>query len=222
MPGNELFGDLALELAKEDGGPQGVAQAVDFAQKFAEGQIPDNAEFRKALGLWGIEVLGEGQGITKLVGREPTMRVKLPEGWVAKRHGGGGHNGLFDDQGRQRLWWHIHGWEPISYRTNARYIIRETDVGPKHAVAQVLDGGTPVHAVPFEYPTSRDDIRTYGDDVPTRYYLDWDALPEDQRESLNRANNAANHEAKNAARAWLDENRPGWRDTAKSWLVEGP
>ncbi len=116
--------------------------------------------------------------------------------------------------------------DPISVRVNGRYDTSELDTGPATATLQVLDGETPIHAVNFEYPHSRDDIKDYGGGSRVRYYLIQDP---DRNTYIAQytANDAANTTALFSAKAWLDTNRPGWstrqdNGPAKSWLIEGP
>jgi len=201
----------------------GLDTAVAMSRKEAEGSIPEGRDcrgFREAIEAWGIEIIGEGK-ILKLIGSESTLKVRLPEGWVAKGHGGGGHNGLFDADGHQRMRWHIHGWEPVSGSVIPRYKVRLLETGPEHGIVQVLDRGGAIKSFPVAYPHSRDDINHY--EHYSVYYLTFpDDMPVEVRQGMDRANRDVQCAAEAEARKWLDDNRPGWQDAAKSWLIEGP
>ena len=204
---------------------EGVGVAVEMSQRAASGKIPDKDGSREALELWGMEILEGGGRITQMVGGCNTLSVVLPEGWEAKSTSNG-HNGLFDDKGIQRIWWYIHGWEPVDVRIGQRYSVRLKELGPKHGTVQVLDAKGSIQAFPVEYPHSRDNINHY--EHYTSYYLELpDDMPMPTRQAMDRANNAVRRDAEAEARKWLTENRPGWdqrndHGPARSWLIEGP
>lgn len=216
-----LLRGIALAIGASDSPEVGLDVAVEVMTRSNQDlggtmhAIPDRPEFRQALTAWGIEIGGaSGPSLSQMFGSIKTMQVKLPEGWKVSYRGGGGHNELLDNKGAARLWWHIHGWDPIATRIENRFRIDMVDLGMKQAAYQVMKGGVSIHAIPFEYPHARTDTDT--GNGRTYYFLNRD-LPDYNQQS--RDNYKAKEDMYAVAKGWLDAHRPGWQDDPlKSWL----
>lgn len=204
---------MTLALGIDEGPVAALDTMVEAAQIFAAGKIPDQEQAREALDTWGIEY-EPGEPILRTFTSAPALRVKLPPGWQFSRRGGGGHHDLLDERGASRLHWHIHGWDPISVRVSYRYSIRrQEDISATVAVIPIYDGPTVIHTIPVTYPHPR--INDPNDDGTPYYKNGWDE--DGWTKPMHMANYEAKENAEDAAKAWLDENRPNHRDALESW-----
>lgn len=212
------FQHFAVALGMGEGPQAGLTGAVDILRKFAPEAVPDVGRAREALTAWGVDFEDGGEPITQMFSRTKTLKVVLPQGWSFSRRGGGGHVELLDSRGASRLRWHIHGWEPVSLSVNERFFARcKTDISASEAVVHVMDGATVIHTVLIKYPHTR--INDPMSDGTPYYKSGYEGENEGWTKAMGAANYKADQDAYEAGRAWLDENRPGYRDDIKSWLI---
>jgi len=199
-------------------GPTGPAQAIDeitnTIQKCASGVIPDRGDVRKALDAWGISYK-EGASISQLMSQTPALNVTLPEGWEIKREGG--HHNLVDNRDRNRIWWYIHGWDPIDVRINRRFGVRRQDpVIATEGITLVRDGDQVIKSVTIHYPRPLESKpRSRGG----FFYFIGNLRDNGWKEADRTAAYKAQSDAEAEARAWLDDNFPGWRDPILAWSL---
>lgn len=216
--GPREFRGLALALAESEGPADGLAGTVDIIQKFAPECVPDLPRARKAFDAWGIPYEEGGEPIHQMVSSQKTLKVALPTGWTFTRRGGGGHVELLDERGASRIRWHVHPWDPVSLDVNERFSIRRhVDLSATEAVVQIFDGPTVIHTVPYRYPHAR--INDPHSDGTPFYKSGYPGEDEGWTKEMGAANYLAQSEAGEKARAWLDENRPGWNDPITSWSL---
>ena len=212
--------NLTIGICMTQGAASGLADVQEMVTKLNTGRVPDQPGFKKALQMWGVTVLGAGDPISLMCSTEPTLVINLPDGWVVKNVGNG-HNNLLDNRGCTRLWWHIHAWDPIASRIDSRYSVGEKSSSPTLSEYRVLDGNTPIHSVPFVYPFARNNVCPGRGDHVSYYLLKEDFPGQEARQSAYAANDDVHYDARKQAEAWLDEHRPGWKDAAKSWGIDG-
>lgn len=201
---------LALDLA---GKGEGIGLALDIAREFASETIPDQPAARTALAAWGVP-FEPGPNGSQLIGSYRTLKIVLPPGWSFTQRGGGGHNELLDNRGAARLRWHVHGWDPVSLSIDGRFSVRVVDISASEAIAHALDGTTVIHTIPIRYSTPRLFRQSGKETWWTNGY---------EEDGWSREQGTVNYRAEEAGRAaayaWLDDNRPGWRDNLTSWTL---
>lgn len=212
------YARATVGLALSDGPKKGLETTVDIIQKFASECVPDFPQARKALDAWGIPYEEGGEPIHQMLTSKATLKVALPSGWTISRRGGGGHVELLDSRGASRLRWHIHGWDPVSLSVNERFFARRSeDLSATDAVVQVMDGATVIHAVSIKYPHAR--INDPHSDGTPFYKSGYPGEDEGWTKEMGQENYNVKQAAFEAARTWLDENRPGYRDAILSWTL---
>lgn len=207
------LGFMAVGMSGDMDGAERVLHT--FTRRIDEDKdAPEKARIPRAgseaaLTAWGL-AFRPTEGIARMFGSVPCNEVDLPAGW--RVDGRGAWNHLYDDQGRERLRWYVHGWDPVSCQPMGRFNYKLVDLGPTDMIVQCLDGETVIHVVPGKLPHAR---------IFERYSSGggrWDLPDEAPREQ-----GQANYDVKQAlyavAKEWLNENRPGWQDDIKSWLL---
>lgn len=226
---DNIFGLLAVALTADGrpsaSGQSGIDTAIDVMHDFNAGKIPDKPGVRDALEMWGIEVIGADHPMVNFVGaRQGTVSCKLPDGWVVKNVGNG-HNGLFDDFGRERIHWHVHPWDGTSLSFIRRFNIYTSDRSKTAQVIEVRDGGQfIVQSFPVRLPVSREQVCIYESGHKSYFFEDDQFENDGQLGEAYRANEAATQEGRQKAKQWLDENHPEWDQygpkAAATWLED--
>ena len=206
---------MTMALTRDEGPVAALDTMMEATLVMATGRIPDVGRAREALAAWGI-LFEDGEPISRMFSSTPALAAQLPVGWNISRRGGGGHHELLDDRGASRIRWHLHGWDPISLSINARFNIhRSEDISAIEAVVPVYDGPTVIHTIPIRYPHAR--INKPLDDGSPYYRNGYAGEDTGWTKEMSGANYKVEEAAHKAAYAWLDENKPKWRDSLASW-----
>lgn len=150
------LGFLAVGMSGDMDGAQRVldtfTRRLDEDKGTAQKARIPRAGSEAALTGWGLE-FRPTEGISRMFGSVPCNEVDLPPGWRVERPGAWNH--LYDDQGRERLRWYVHGWDPVSCHAMGRFSYKIVDLGPTDLIAQCLDGTTVIHVIPGKLPHAR-------------------------------------------------------------------
>lgn len=180
--------------------PKGLEEAVDLIQATAAfSDIPDTAEVRAALDVWGVAWAEGGEPIQQMFSSKKCLRATLPPVWRVTHERG--HFGLVDGNGAERLHWYVHGWDPVDVQVRSRFRIYTDRTGARTGVMQALDGIRVIHAIPMRFDVAR-----------VQQESGYWAAPEDegQFKALVINEETVTEAARASVRAWLNAHVPGW------------